>query len=67
MPDAAITFKWGRDDCATSPSTTETHEFPEPTMSRSEMMEYFSTHFGFTEDEVGLFYHRYVDIHAITS
>ena len=35
-------------------STTETHEFPEPTMSRSEMMDYFSTHFGFTEDEVNM-------------
>ena len=52
MPDAAITFKWGREDCPTSPSTAETHTFPSPTMSRSEMMTYFSDNYSFTEDEV---------------
>lgn len=52
MPSSNIEFKWGRVDCETSPTTTETHTFPEPTMTRAEMMTYFDTHFGFTENEV---------------
>jgi len=52
MPTDIMTFRWGRTDCSTSPSTTDVHEFPEPTMSRADMMEYFSDHYGFTEDEV---------------
>ena len=47
-----ITFTWGRVDCADSPSTTDVHTFPEPTMDYSEMMEYFSDMFGMDEDEV---------------
>lgn len=52
MPNDDLTFKWGREDCDTSPYTEDVHEFPEPTMSRSEMMAYFSTHFDMDEDEV---------------
>ena len=50
MPDA--TFKYGRTDCANSPSTNEVFEFPEGTMDRSAMLEYFADHFGYTTDEV---------------
>jgi len=52
VTDPGITFKWGRVDCATSPSTTEMHVFPGATMNRAEMMSYFNTEFGFTENEV---------------
>ena len=50
MPDA--TFKYGRTDCANSPSTNEVFEFPEGTMNKSAMLEYFADHFGYTTDEV---------------
>ena len=50
MPDP--TFKWGRTDCDDSPSTDEEFEFPEGTMTRSEMMTYFEDHFGYTGKEV---------------
>ena len=47
-----MVFRWGRRDCDNSPRTDETHEFPKPTMSRAEMMDYFNEHYGFSEDEV---------------
>ena len=50
MPD--LTFKWGRTDCDDSPYTDDEYTFPEGTMTRSEMMEYFSDHFGYTKKEV---------------
>ena len=50
MPD--LTFKWGRTDCDDSPYTDEEFEFPEGTMTRSEMMTYFEDHFGYTGKEV---------------
>ena len=50
MPD--LTFKWGRTDCDDSPYTTDTNTFPEGTMTRSEMMDYFEDHFGYTKKEV---------------
>jgi len=52
MPDPEIPFKWGREDCNTAPSTEDLHEFPEPTMTRSEMMDYFSLNFDMDEAEV---------------
>ena len=55
MPTDIMTVKWGRTDCATSPDTDDEHEFPEPTMTRDEMMTYFSDHYGYTEDEVRAF------------
>ena len=50
--DPGIVFKWGREDCTTSPTTAELHIFPGATMSRSAMMNYFSTNYGFDENEV---------------
>ena len=50
MPD--LTFKWGRTDCDDSPYTDEEFEFPEGTMTRSDMMTYFEDHFGYTGKEV---------------
>ena len=50
MPD--LTFKWGRTDCDDSPYTDEEYEFPEGTMTRSEMFTYFEDHFGYTKKEV---------------
>ena len=45
-------FKHGRVDCPTSPTTTEMHKFPEPTMFGKEMFQYFQDMFGFTRAEV---------------
>ena len=53
MPTDPMVFKWGRTDCDDSPSTSEVHEFPEPTMDRSSMMDYFSEHYEMNENEVG--------------
>ena len=50
MPD--LTFKWGRTDCDDSPYTDDEFEFPDATMTRSEMMTYFEDHFGYTGKEV---------------
>merc|ERR1711997_123206 len=52
MPDNDMTFKWGRDDCSTSPSTDDVHTFPAATMTRTEMIDYFSDHFSMNETEV---------------
>ena len=52
MPDTPMTVRWGRSDCSTAPDTTDVHTFPSPTMSRSEMMAYFASEFGFNENEV---------------
>ena len=53
MPTDPMVFRWGRTDCDDSPSTSEVHEFPEPTMDRSSMMDYFSEHYDMNENEVG--------------
>ena len=53
MPTDPMVFRWGRTDCDDSPSTSEVHEFPEPTMNRSSMMNYFSEHYDMNENEVG--------------
>ena len=47
-----ITFKYGRQDCETSPNTDEVFDFPSGSMDRTELMEYFSNHFGYTSSEV---------------
>ena len=56
MPDPDISFYWGRNDCETSPYTIDEHEFPEPTMSRTEMMDYFSENFGMDQYEARPFF-----------
>ncbi len=49
-------FRTGRVDCGSSHSTTDDHEFPEPTMTGDEMFAYYARTdwpgFGFTADEV---------------
>jgi len=50
MPD--ITFYSGRTDCSTSPTTDETFDFPDGSLDRTELLEYFTDHFGYTTDEV---------------
>ena len=52
MPNDDLTFKWGRVDCDTSPTCEDEHEFPEPTMTRDEMMAFFLEWFNMDEDEV---------------
>ena len=42
-----MTFQWGRQDCATSPTTATNYTFPNPLMSSSEMFDYFNNMFGF--------------------
>ena len=60
-----ITFKSGRTDCPSSPSDNENHVFPDPSMNRSEMLNWFSsTDFGFGMNEsqvrvLGLFTPHY--------
>ena len=52
MPDAGFTFKWGRVDCDTAPYAPDVHHtFPEPVMSRTEMMDFFLTEFDMGETE----------------
>ena len=50
MPD--ITFYSGRTDCSTSPTTDETFDFPDGSLDRTELLDYFTNHFGYTTDEV---------------
>ena len=49
-----IPFKYGRQDCETSPNTDEVFDFPSGSMDRTELMQYFSNHFGYTSSEVRL-------------
>ena len=56
MPE--ITFKYGRQDCDTSPITDEVFYFPSGSMNRTELMNFFYNHFGYTSSEV-----RYYHIH----
>lgn len=52
MPDeTGITFQWGRKDCDSSPSTDETHDFPDPNMTQDENIAFFASEFGFDEQE----------------
>ena len=37
-----ITFKGGRTDCPTSPGDDKFHVYPDPSMNRSEMLNWFS-------------------------
>ena len=50
-----IIFKGGRPDCHTSPEDVADHDYPEPDMSRKEMMDWFANHkdgFGMNENQV---------------
>ena len=50
-----MTVRWGRTDCDTSPSTNQTHTFPEATMNGEQMMNYFKSNYNLTKDEVRKF------------
>ena len=54
VPQLDIKFQWGRTGCDSddAPYTTDVHEFPEPTMSGSEMFAYFADEFGMTSNQV---------------
>ena len=54
LPD--ITFQYGRQDCSTSPTTTDVNLFPDASWDRETLMVYFSDHFGYTTDEVCIQY-----------
>jgi len=56
-----VVFRSGREDCssANAPNTADLHLFPEPFMSRTELMAYYADTgstvgggFGFNEDQV---------------
>ena len=54
-PRIKLSFVGGRPDCPTSPSHNELHEFPNPNMTRSQMMNWFMRNkngFGMHEREV---------------
>ena len=44
----------GRKDCAESPNDDADHVYPDPSMNRAEMMNWFWTNFGMTEQQVRL-------------
>ena len=46
------TFKYGREDCETSPYTNENFEFPSPHMTHEEAFVYFESTFGFDANQV---------------
>ena len=53
--DVDLTFKGGREDCATSPGDEADHEYPDPIMNREEMFDWFANHndgFGMNADQV---------------
>ena len=50
--DTPFTFYTGREDCATAPYTTETFHFPTPTLTSTEVYDYFLSEFGFSRTEV---------------
>jgi len=45
------TFKTGRQDCDTSPTTTVLHTFPEPHMTHTELFNFMNNDFGLTTDQ----------------
>ncbi len=45
-------FQTGRVDCDSAPYTTDIVNFPSPHMTHDEIMTYFASEFGFTDDEV---------------
>ena len=46
------TFKYGREDCATTPYTDETFEFPSTHLTHEEVFTYFQEVFGFDKNQV---------------
>lgn len=54
-PNVDIVFKGGRVDCPTSPQDSDHHDFPDPAMSRTQMMNWFAENesgFSMNENEV---------------
>ena len=47
-----LTFKSGRTDCATSPTTDAMNNIPEPDMSGEEMFAWFDEELDMTPEEV---------------
>lgn len=45
------TFKTGREECDTSPTTTILHTFPEPHMTHTELFNFMTQDFGLTTDQ----------------
>merc|ERR1712088_352053 len=45
------TFKTGREECDTSPTTTVLHTFPEPHMTHTELFDFMTQDFGLTTDQ----------------
>ena len=54
-PNVDITFKGGRVDCGNSPGDDADHVYPNPAMSRTEMLDWFAVHpdgFGMNANQV---------------
>ena len=54
-PNVVITFKGGRVDCGNSPEDDSDHVYPNPAMSRTEMLDWFAVHpdgFGMNANQV---------------
>jgi len=47
VPDLNVEYTYGRTDCSSSPYTTDLENFPDATMNYTEIMDYFSSEFGF--------------------
>jgi len=51
VPDSGLVFQWGRQDCSTSPYTTDDVGLPGSTLDHDGVMDFFATEFGFDENQ----------------
>ena len=57
-PNVDITFKGGRVDCPSSPNDESYHNYPDPIMSRAEMLDWFANNedgFGMDANQVNIY------------
>ena len=57
-PNVNITFKGGRVDCTSSPNDEALHQYPDPIMSRTEMLDWFANNddgFGMDANQVKIY------------
>jgi len=51
VPDAGLSFQWGREDCSTSPYTTDDVGLPSSLLDHDGVMDFFASEFGFDENQ----------------
>ena len=60
-PNLDLSFKGGRQDCSTSPDTSDFNTFPSASTSGSEMFAWFESDFDMTPEEVCNLHDLYVN------